>query len=965
MPSEARLVTANVNVLAILARDRLLSSLIWPGRGGGGPGDVSGVTDTATLLGGPSGTPAIMFSRPRGDLGHCNRFCEPWPLPWGRRGWLSEGMPAVTGRTVLSTRFPMAKFRPPALPATLVRRPGLLARLTAGAGDRLTIVIGPAGAGKSVLLADWAATRPAGLTAWLSCDGADADPARFWAGFIEAAQVLAPGFGADASGLLASGGAMTADAAAAIVDDAARLPGGSAIVVDDFHRAAAGAADDMSSLIELWPAGTTQLVLASRLTPPLRLHRLRMAAELCDIRGCDLYFSLAESRDLLAGFGVAISPANLELLHRRSEGWAAALQMAALSLRGITDPAGMARALQVRGYTIAEYFLAEILDQQPADVARFMLDTSVLGELSEDVCAAVTGRRDAAALLRGIDAANLFLTSLDDARTSFRYHRLVRQMLCAELRARDAARERELHLRAAEWFEATGETRHAARHYLGASQVGRGLALVRDQVVTDFLRNPSEPAPLDLGALEPALLVDAPEQLLVLAADLLLRGDTARGGQCLDLLKHAEPSIPPQSGPAARLATMRSFRHAMSGQAGEALGQAWAAQAMQGQKQLTGDWAAVIPVVLLHAHTFTDDLPAVARQAAAALAMPGIPEPVRQVVVPGALALAWFQSGQLAKAAEAARAADAGARQLGFDRHFFAIGHLRVLAGLALERRDLDTAEHLTEQAASVTGRRPAFEFLALLDRAEVRAARGQAREALATVAAARHALAGTGSGLLARADELEALLRLSLGEARAAAELATRLPGARRCLLMARISLASGDHPAAWELLRSPSASGRTPRLALVRQVLLAATAIERGDPAAEAILGGALRAARRQGFLNTVVTVGPQVTGYLAEHPAGPRRDPFIAKLTAAARQVRATQPGAFQQLRKLAVPLTPTEQRILQLLPTSTYLQIADTLYVSRNTVKTHLRSIYQKLGATSRSQALQRAADLHLL
>jgi len=335
------------------------------------------------------------------------------------------------------------------------------------------------------------------------------------------------------------------------------------------------------------------------------------------------------------------------------------------------------------------------------------------------------------------------------------------------------------------------------------------------------------------------------------------------------------------------------------------------------------------------------------------------------VVVPGALALAWFQSGQLAKAAEAARAADAGARHLGFDRHFFAIGHLRVLAGLALERRDLDTAEHMTEQAASVTGRRPAFEFLALLDRAEVRAARGQAREALATVAAARHALAGTGSGLLARADELEALLRLSLGEARAAAELATRLPGARRCLLMARISLASGDHPAAWELLRSPSASGRTPRLALVRQVLLAATAIERGDPAADAILGGALRAARRQGFLNTVVTVGPQVTGYLAEHPAGPRRDPFSAKLTAAARQVRATQPGAFQQLRKLAVPLTPTEQRILQLLPTSTYLQIADTLYVSRNTVKTHLRSIYQKLGATSRSQALQRAADLHLL
>jgi LuxR family maltose regulon positive regulatory protein len=873
-------------------------------------------------------------------------------------------MAAVAGRTGLSTRFAMAKFRPPAPPATLVRRPGLLARLTTGADDRLTIVIGPAGAGKSVLLADWAATRPAGLTSWLSCDSADADPARFWAGFIEATQVIEPGFGADAADLLASGRAMSADVTAAIANDAAKLPAGSAVIVDDFHCAALGAADDMSALVELWPAETTQLVLSSRDNPPLRLHRLRVAAELCDIRGCDLYFSLAESHDLLARFGVEISPANLELLHQRSEGWAAALQMAAQSLRGITDPAGMARALQIRGYTIADYFISEILDQQPADVARFMLDTSILGELTEDVCAAVTGRPDAAALLRSIDNANLFLTALDDARTSFRYHRLVRQMLCAELHARDEAREQELHRRAAEWFEAMGETRDAACHYLGALQVGRGLALVRDQVVTDFMHDPSEPAPLDLGTLEPALLVDAPDQLLGLAADLLLRGDTARGGQYLDLLKHAEPSIPPKSRLAARLATMRAFRHAMIGQAAEVLGQARAAQAIRKQKQLTDDWAAAIPLVLMHAYTFTEDLPAAARQAAAVLAMPEIPEPVRQVAVPGALALAWFQSGQLANAAEAAQAADADARRLGFDRHFFAIDHLRVLAGLALERRDLDTAEHLTGQALSITGRRPAFEFLALLDQAQIRAARGQARDALAIVAAARHALAGTRSELLARADELEALLRLSLGDARPAADLASRLPGARRCLLVARIALASGDHHAARELLRPPPPSGLTPRLALVRRVLLAATAIERGDPAADAILGTALRAARQQGFLNTVVTIAPQVTGYLIEHAAELRQDPFIARLTAAAHEVRATQPGAFQP-RVLADPLTVTEQRILELLPTSTYLQIADTLYVSRNTVKTHLRSIYQKLGATSRSQALQRAADLHLL
>ena len=126
-----------------------------------------------------------------------------------------------------------------------------------------------------------------------------------------------------------------------------------------------------------------------------------------------------------------------------------------------------------------------------------------------------------------------------------------------------------------------------------------------------------------------------------------------------------------------------------------------------------------------------------------------------------------------------------------------------------------------------------------------------------------------------------------------------------------------------------------------------------------------GALHAARSQGFLNTVVTTAPQVTGYVVEHAAQLRPDPFIEQLVAAALEVRATQPGRAASSRVLAEPLTAAEQRVLMLLPTSTYLQIADTLYISRNTVKTHLRSIYQKLGVASRSEALERAVDLRLL
>ena len=143
-----------------------------------------------------------------------------------------------------------------------------------------------------------------GRTSWLSCDKADVDPVRFWAGFIEAPRVMAPEFGADAADLLAMDSAMSADVTASIANDAAKLPAGSAIIVDDFHAAAAGAARDMTDLVERWPAETAQLVLASRSDPPLRLHRLRMSGELCELRDRDLYFSLAESRDLLANFGV-------------------------------------------------------------------------------------------------------------------------------------------------------------------------------------------------------------------------------------------------------------------------------------------------------------------------------------------------------------------------------------------------------------------------------------------------------------------------------------------------------------------------------------------------------------------------------------------------------------------------------------------------------------------------------------
>jgi LuxR family transcriptional regulator, maltose regulon positive regulatory protein len=828
------------------------------------------------------------------------------------------------------------------------------------------MVVGSAGAGKSVLLSSWAAARSPGVTSWLSCDSGDADPVRFWTGFIEAIRVVTPAFGADASDLLAMDNVMSADVTASIANDAAKLPAGSAIVVDDFHNAALAVHNDMTDLVECWPAETAQLVLASRADPPLRLHRLRMSGELCELRDRDLYFSLPESRDLLARYGVRVDAGDLRLLHLRSEGWAAALQMAALSLRRAADPARAAQVLDVRNHDIAEYFISEVLERQAPDVARFMLEVSILGELTAGACAAVTGREDAAALLRGMDAANLFVVALDDERTSFRYHRLVRQVLRAELRSRNRPRERSLQSRAAGWYESAGNARHAARHFLAAQQADRALALLQERVVPEFLRDPALPPPLDLSMVCPSLLAEAPEQMLGLAGDLLVWGDLAHGGDYLDLLERARPPIPPGSKLAARLAALRCFQHGQTGHLNEAVEAALAARAIQEQLPLEDEWNAAVPLSLMDVYSCLEDFSAVEREAAAALSIPQLPEAARLILVPGGLALSRWEAGRLGEAAEAAETAETAAQRLGFERHFFAVDYLRVLAGLALERRDLVTAERVAEQALSTAEqRRPIFEFLILLDRAEIWAARGQIREALAGIEAARDVLPGAAPPLLNRADELEALFRLSLGDLRFPGEVASRLPAARRSLLRARIALAMGDHRAAAEYLRSPPPGGLTPRRALVRQILLAAAAIEREDPMTAGMVAGILETGRREGFLNTIVSTAPQVTSWLVAHATQMRQDPFLEQLIGTALEARATQPDGTRPRPAFTTALTAAELRILKLLPTSTYLQIAATLYISRNTVKSELRSIYQKLGAGSRAEAIERAVELRLL
>jgi len=812
-------------------------------------------------------------------------------------------------------------------------------------------------------MSSWASVRPPGLTAWLSCDEADATPVRFWAAFANAVRVVDPAFGLDAAQLLAMDEEVSADVIASVANDAAMLPAGSAIVVDDFHKAASTVSNSLTDLIERWPAGV-QLVLGTRSDPALPLHRLRMSEALCELRNDDLRFSLEHSRLLFANFGVEVGAADLTRLHDATEGWAAALQMAALSIRRANDPGGLARALDLRIREIPDYFISEVLDRQPAEVAQFMLDTSVLCDLTPAACTAVTGRQDSAAMLRTLWAAGLFLVPVDEQRISFRYHHLIKEVLHAELRARDRARERELQLRAGEWFESAGDSRRSARQYLAAGQVERALSRLQEGIIGEFLCDPADLPPPDLSEIGPGLLAAAPDRMLSLAADLLVSGDLANCAKYLDLIDQAGLSASTEPRLAARISGSRAALFAQTGKEDDAVRHAQEARRILDRAQLADDeWVSLTTASLGRVHAYLGDYDAFEREAA--IMTRDLSGPVVRVAVAGAQAAAWLEHGSLEKAAKSAAAADEEARMLGFERHFFALDHLRVLAGLALERRDLDAAEHFTERALSLSERRrPAFEFLTLLDRAAIWATRGLVREALSSVDSARTVLDGSGSVMLKRADEIEAVLRLSVGDLASAAQLASRLPSCPRQQLLARIALTADDHQSAAEHLRALP-NELTPRRALQAQALRVATAISRADPGAGAMVADLVDAARCGGFCNTIVTTAPQLTGYLIEHSAQPRHDPFMAQLITAALDARAAAADHAPRQQRPAEPLTDAELRVLKLLPTNTYLQMADRLYISRNTVKTHLRSIYHKLVVATRKEAIERAIDLHLL
>jgi LuxR family maltose regulon positive regulatory protein len=392
---------------------------------------------------------------------------------------LVESVPAAQvaapDAVVLETKF----TRPP-VRAEHVRRAQLLDALRGGGVRKLTLVAAPPGFGKSTLLAEWAAADDAPRVAWLSLDENDNDPARFFTYVASALQHVGPEVGGRAlAGLRNPGADLLGVVLPQFLNDLAGLDEDVVLVVEDYHvitnrdvhRA-------LAYVIERSPS-TLRIVLSTREDPPLPLGRLRARGELAEVRSADLRFSEEEAAAfLIDGLGLDVSTADVARLQVRTEGWPAAIYLAALSLRGRPDASRLIDEFSGDDRYVVDYLTTEVLARQSPELRTFLLRTSILTRFCGSLCDAVAGLEGSAALLAELERSNLFLVPLDTRREWYRYHHLFGDLLRHELETTEREGLADLHRRAAAWYRDAGLIVDAANHAIAGGDLDTVAELV-------------------------------------------------------------------------------------------------------------------------------------------------------------------------------------------------------------------------------------------------------------------------------------------------------------------------------------------------------------------------------------------------------------------------------------------------------------------------------------------------------
>lgn len=364
----------------------------------------------------------------------------------------------------------------------LVARPRLDDVIDGASHAALTLVSAPAGFGKTTLLTSVMSAREAHeghAAAWVSLDERDADPTRFWSYVLRALENASAGCAVGALSLLESGNTPIVVVLASLINELSVRPDELTLILDDYHLADSGdVSDSVTFLLEHRPP-QLHLAISTRADPALPLARLRARGELVEIRADDLRFTGGEAATYLNTVqGLALTVDEVAALEARTEGWVAALQLAALSLHGRDDTASFIAGFAGDDKFVVDFLVDEVLDQQPPAVRRFLLDTSVLERLTGKLCDALTGEQDGGAVLESLERRNLLLVPLDGQRRWYRYHHLFTDVLQSRLLAERPADVAHLHRRASDWYQQAGDVEAAVRHAFAAGEVELAADLI-------------------------------------------------------------------------------------------------------------------------------------------------------------------------------------------------------------------------------------------------------------------------------------------------------------------------------------------------------------------------------------------------------------------------------------------------------------------------------------------------------
>jgi LuxR family transcriptional regulator, maltose regulon positive regulatory protein len=870
----------------------------------------------------------------------------------------------------------------------LIDRGDLVAALDRAAARKVTIISAPAGSGKTSLLRAWA-DRPGQphQFAVMQVQRDQHDAQQFWLALLEAVrhasstagraepQAATPDFNAPA---------MVDRVLSELADGCSDIT----VVIDDLHELTSPEAlSQLTRLLTNLPP-QSRAILSTRHDVRLRLHQLRLAGELAEIRAADLRFSERETRELLDASGIALSEAGVRHLHQRTEGWAAGLRLAALSLAGHPDPERFVAEFSGSDRTVAEYLIAEMLERQPPDVQDLLLRTSLLDRVNGELADALTGRPGSERILLDLEDANAFVESLDPERTWFRYHRLFGDLLRLELRRTLPAEVPVLHRRAAGWFLQHGQVVDAIRHTQAAGDWPDAAGLLADHSFSLTLDGQGQTMQALVRAFPPG--ADHPELALVRAM-----GDLAQG-RLDDAAAHlavAETYAETEPGRQRRLqVAIAALKLSLARRRGHLPGVVeqveFLASPATGPSDediaLDSDLRAVALMNLGTVEAWSLGLPDAERHLReGAILAREIGRPYLEV---GCLAQLGFASifhgaampkiHAFATTQQRCREAIALAERYGWGTEPVIAPALMTLAGTMVLLGEFDEGERWlrrTERALQ-TDTGPDIRLLLRQTAGMLHAGRGRRHEALEEFDAAEQ-LASQLEGSQALASQVTGWLlatqaRLGLtGEARAclAALDDERTSSGEIRNARAVICLAEGDPAGALGALHDVL-DGTAPVLGYVTVVeahLLAGVAYrELGDQRA------ANQAAERALALaeSDRLVLPFAMTGSRELLRALPRHETAHAALLADILDVLdGSSPAARDQPQPLDVEeLSPGELRVLRYLPTNmSRPEIAGELSVTVNTVSTHVRSIYAKLQVHDRSSAVQRARELRLL